>query len=789
MAGCRSRRHLALALISVALLAFQIVLLQLLATSQWYHFAYFIISVALLGFGVAGTLLSLLRAWMLARQELLLPLLLGLAAVALAWAPRLSLSLFGGFDSLLLFVDPVEMLRLAAVAFMLMLPFACGALAIGLIFTLETERIGHYYFANMLGSAIGSALGLFGLAWLPPQQLPPFCALLALAAAAVLVTNARRGVLLVILLALSLVAGVMLEPAPLHLSQYKDLSRVLDLPEARIVAHRPAAAGQVHIVASPALRSAAAVSLNWQGLMPATRAAFINGDMVGSLPPLPGENSSRNASTYAMPYAVRPLQNILILNAGTGAAVAQALELGRGRVVAVEPHGALTEALMMNSPDHFGRLFSNARVSWQTVAPRTWLANDRQRYDLVVLPDVGSFGGNSGLFALQEQPLLTREALQSLWHRLTPQGLLSVTAWVDYPVRNPLRLLASLLETLDAAGVADPTQHLAALRSWGTITFCVKRTPFTAGELDNLRTFAERWGFDPTLLADLDPQERQNYNRLQDDSLLVLFDAVLGDGREDLYRDYAFRVWPVDDDQPFFSQFMRWNRIGSMLELYTQKNAPFLELGLLVVVLAALVLSLLAAVLILLPLTRLPRQGRQGWRTLLYFGGLGLGYMWTELAMMHRFVFYLGQPVYAAALVVGVLLAGSAVGSALTGNLKELRPRRFAALVAAALFLYALLLTPFLQATLAQSLSIRILLATLVLLPPAVMMGMPFPIGLRLLNRLRPLQVPWALGINGCFSVVGAAIATLLAVEVGYSLLLVLSACAYLVSMGVPESS
>ena len=83
MAGCRSRRHLALALISVALLAFQIVLLQLLATSQWHHFAYFVISVALLGFGVAGTLLSLLRAWMLARQELLLPILLCLAAVAL----------------------------------------------------------------------------------------------------------------------------------------------------------------------------------------------------------------------------------------------------------------------------------------------------------------------------------------------------------------------------------------------------------------------------------------------------------------------------------------------------------------------------------------------------------------------------------------------------------------------------------------------------------------------------------------------------------------------------------
>ena len=60
-----------------------------------------------------------------------------------------------------------------------------------------------------------------------------------------------------------------------------------------------------------------------------------------------------------------------------------------------------------------------------------------------------------------------------------------------------------------------------------------------------------------------------------------------------------------------------------------------------------------------------------------------------------------------------------------------------------------------------------------------------FPLGLRLLNRAHSAEVPWAWGINGCFSVVGAAMATLIAVEVGYSLLLVLAAGAYLVSMMV----
>ena len=87
-AGLCSRRHLALALISVALLAFQISLLQLLATSQWHDFAYFVISIALLGFGAAGTILSLNRTWMVQRQELLLPLLLCICLLYTSPSPR-----------------------------------------------------------------------------------------------------------------------------------------------------------------------------------------------------------------------------------------------------------------------------------------------------------------------------------------------------------------------------------------------------------------------------------------------------------------------------------------------------------------------------------------------------------------------------------------------------------------------------------------------------------------------------------------------------------------------------
>ncbi len=777
-ASC-NRRHLALALVSAALLAFQIALLQLLATSQWHHFAYFVISVAMLGFGAAGSLLSLARDWLLARQEPLLPLLLCGCAVTLAAPLGMAQLLFGGFDSFLLFVDSGEALRLAAVVFLLMLPFALGALAIGLVFVAETERIGSYYFANLLGSGLGSILGLAGLAWMLPHRLPPLFALLVLAAAALLLPRQRRLVQGALFGGLLLVGFVLFQPPSPVLSQYKDLRRALELPAAETLVHWPAAAGQVQVVQAPALRSAAGVSLNWRGQVPSRPVVFVNGDSFGVLPPGPQDDKLRDAATFALPYALRSPHRVLVLSAATGLDVAQALGKGAASVTAVEVQGAVTRTLRDIDPDNFGALLDDARVNWHSMAARTWLARDRDSYDLIILPTLGSFGGSAGLFALHEQPLLTREALKQAWLRLQPQGMLAMTVWVDYPLRTPLRLLATLVETLLEEGIASPAERIIAVRGWGTLTFCVLRSEPSAAQLAGARRFASRWGFDPILLPDLEPEERQRYHRLQDDALFELFDALLGPERTKLYRDYAFRVAPVTDDRPFFSQFLRWGRLPELISLYGQRTMPFLEIGMLVAALAALVLSLLAALLILLPLLRLPGGGGR-WMTLLYFGGLGIGYMWVELALIHRFVLYLGQPVYAAALVVGVLLVGSGVGSALSGRLDGCRTGRWAGTVACTLALLALLLGPLLQATLQFPLAARVSVAVLLLTPLAMLMGTPFPLGLRRLGQLRPQEVPWAWAINGCLSVVSAALATLVAVEVGFSLLLLLAAVAYL---------
>jgi hypothetical protein len=58
------------------------------------------------------------------------------------------------------------------------------------------------------------------------------------------------------------------------------------------------------------------------------------------------------------------------------------------------------------------------------------------------------------------------------------------------------------------------------------------------------------------------------------------------------------------------------------------------------------------------------------------------------------------------------------------------------------------------------------------------------PSGLRLLARRAPDLVPWAWGMNGALSVVGATLAIFIAMNWGFSVTLLAAAATYLGALG-----
>ena len=206
-----------------------------------------------------------------------------------------------------------------------------------------------------------------------------------------------------------------------------------------------------------------------------------------------------------------------------------------------------------------------------------------------------------------------------------------------------------------------------------------------------------------------------------------------------------------------------------------------IELGSLVLVVTLLLTTLAAVVLILLPLARIGWRGGGRAATVGYFGALGLGYMLIEIALIHRFVFYLGHPVHAAAMVISTLLIASGLGSAASERLsvQRLTPRRAAGAVVMLLVIYIGLLGPLLHATITLATAARIVLSLVLLFPLGFCLGLPFPLGLGALHQRQPEAVPWAWGINGCLSVVGGSLATLIAILAGFNAVLFAAALAY----------
>ena len=63
--------------------------------------------------------------------------------------------------------------------------------------------------------------------------------------------------------------------------------------------------------------------------------------------------------------------------------------------------------------------------------------------------------------------------------------------------------------------------------------------------------------------------------------------------------------------------------------------------------------------------------------------------------------------------------------------------------------------------------------------PLAFCMGMPFPLALAGVGAETEALIPWAWAVNGCASVVGAVLATLLAIQFGFIFVVVVALVLY----------
>lgn len=785
-----SRLLAATGLLSVALIAYQVAIIHLLSFTQWHHFAYMIISIALLGFGAAGTFLSLKRAVLLRQSKMLLPFLMILSGALMILAIWAGNSDMFRFDSYLLFVERRRWLTLVINYLLYFLPFFCGALALGIIFTRDVSQIGKFYFSNLLGSGIGAVTAAL-LAWyFVPSALPAVVSIIAITAGIILFTRETHRLLIVFA---AVAAGIcffrILYPVTLVSSEYKSLSRTLNLPHATVFIKKASPYGLVQVVSADALRYAPGLSLSFTGEVPVQKAVFNNGDWYGPLISWSVKDTFHllDYTTTSLPYALKKVNNVLVLHSGTGIFVSHAISRNVSVIDAVEPHVAIADLLIHELASDNDSLFFHPSVHLHTIEPRTFLTNTKNKYNLIQLPFIGAFGGTSGLYAMREEYMLTKEAFLQMWQLLDSEGAISITAWMDYPFRNPLKITSTIAEVMDEIKISNPGMHLAAVRNWGTITFLLKKSPLSENEINTIIKFCDHYYFDPVLLPGISAGEKTRYNAMSDTSFFKYMDQILSGKvkREAFYKEYDFHLRPATDNKPYFSQFLRLKSLPRLSALFGMQSVPFIELGFIISALTVVQISLLAILFIILPLFKIGWQGKSRLWTFLYFSGIGIGYMFLEIVLIQKFILFLGNPVYAATMIIGIMMLGSGIGSLASSyfpvNSKVIKLIFFG--IVLLLLFYSFFLPSLLENISGFSVFSRICIFTVLIIIPAFLMGFPFPSGLKLLSGIEEKNIPWAWGINGCMSVISASLASLIAVEAGFTIIMMLASVAYGVSL------
>ncbi len=779
-----------IAMLSACALAYEVLLMRLFSIIQWHHFAYMIISLALLGYGASGTFLSFFSQHLqrhFSKVYLANILLFSLTTIiCFLVAQQIP------FNAEEILLDVKQSFYLLYIYLLLTLPFFFAANAIGLAFMKHRQHISQIYAADMIGAGLGSIVIIALLFYLLPNEALRLLAVLGILAGVLAcwelgIVRKTRLIFIPLLVLLLLLPT---KWTTLTISPYKSLEQTMRITGTRMIAEHSSPLALLNIIESPVIpfRHAPGLSFNADIEPPKQIGIFSDADSMTVIT----ENSGNKKDfryldqiTSALPYHFRQLDDVLILGAGGGADILQANYHGVTNIDAVELNPQIVKLMREKYAVFSGQLYNQANTHIHIDEARGFVSASNKQFDLIQMAMFDSFSASSaGLYALSESYLYTVEAFQTYLAHLKTNGYLAISRWVKLPARDTLKLLATAIAALKKNEIVDIEKSIVLIRSWQTSTLIIKNGHFSKKEITALQNFCQQRSFDVAYYPNIKATEVNIYNRLRQPYYYQAANALLTEDSERYIENYKFNLQPTTDDHPYFFNFFKWSTLEEILKLSGKGGLPLLEWGYLILIATLLQALVISFVLILLPLIifkpeqqKSPLNGLGRLRTFAYFSLLGLAFLFIEIAYMQKFILFLHHPLYAIAVVLAAFLVFAGLGSNYSTRFAQQENQHKGVMIAVGSIsiisvIYLFSLTPIFNTLIGLPTVIKVLFTIILIAPLAFFMGMPFPLGLSMLQDKEHHLIPWAWGINGCASVISAIVATLLALHFGFSLVI-----------------
>lgn len=798
-------------LVAAATLVLEILLTRITSVVAWYHLAFFVISLAMLGMTAGAVAVFVKPAWFpddrvgtrMAQASVLFALGTPLSMILALAIPLTPIADLAAFFAMLAFGG------------VLALPFAIGGIVLTLALTRAKLPEGKVYGVDLVGAASGCALVIPLLAFVDAPSAV-FVAASAAALAGAMFARAdatqdgvklrRRAVFVAAFLLGAGIVNVVTGGAILRPRWIKGMPEVPALYEwvgwntySRVTVD--------HTLTLPPAFWAPGRGVPMELLEPIPQRAIRIDGAAGTMmaaydtKPEDGKPGSLADHEYlawditSFAHQLRPSGPAVVIGVGGGRDVLEAARVGHQPVVGLELNGLIV-ALHESTMRSFSGIADLEQVILVEDEARSWLARDRRRYSVVTMSLIDTWAATgAGAYSLSENGLYTVEGWRIFLQRLDKDGIFTVSRWYkpDSPGETA-RMLALAYETLWSLGAEHPRDHIVLLQNLTIATLLLSPTPFSQRDLDRMQEIAVERGVNMVLTP----------RKLPTNPLLR--ELAEHETPEELRAWAAAQVLDLSaptDARPFFFNMLRPGTWLSRPEAATDLDLAFL--GNLhatqTLVYATLAAALLTLVAVVVPLGW-RRRSLVGWRAkeLLaacgYFGLIGLGFMFVEMALLSRLSVFLGHPTLALAVLLGGIILFTGLGSLTSSRVPIDRPRvamLYPLVPVLAIGIAGAAVDPLMTALGAAGTAARVAVSLALVAVPGLGMGVGFPLGLRLVDRLASADQriglgPWMWGLNGACGVVASGLALTCSMVWGIGTTLAVGAGCYLLLLACTAS-
>jgi len=743
-------------LMAASVLSTEIILTRVFSVLMWYHFAFLAISVCLFGMGV-GSLALHIFGRKLRNDDL--PSHLALASLGFMVSQILCVLILRLMKLGSLDISFFSFLQMGMVFLICAVPFGFAGLFLGLVFSRGADQIGRIYFADLTGAALGCLLTLFILGIFGGAASLLAVAILAGVAGLTACPSyfgknksfALGGVIafLTVVLLVNHFTGFLIfhhskgneEPNPIAVA-WNSFSRVIAFARPELGDVMMEIDGVAHAPVTP-----------FHGDVEATQV--------------------ESAKLQRLPFEYLDKPKVLIVGSGGGEHILTALAAGARQVIGIEMNPIIIDWVDNKFADIAGGLFQQPGVTVELAEGRSFIARSKEKYDTINFTLIDTWAATAaGAFSLTENFLFTEEAFHEYFDHLTPNGFLSIKRWRE-PEEYPLRLAVLGRKVLEDRGVEDPEEYVFIAANEAFANIIIATREFEIEDVVKLKKLAEELNLEILYSPKLSGSDNVFRNLLTKDMSEVLAES-------------AYDLSTPTDNHPFFFYTLRLEDLPRTFKMAW--GSKIRNLGTLILFTLAGIVTICVLALLIGPLV-LIRQHRlllkDNLRAGSYFALIGVGFLTVEMAMMQSFILFLGHPSLTLAIFLATLLFTSGLGAALSSRLGKEHPHRSLMIVICGLIGYTLILSavqqPIFAWALGFSTALRCGITVLILTPLGLLMGMPFPFGIRAVKE--DGTVPWMFAINSAASVLGSVLAMLVALGFGFTVTQAIGLLAYFAAL------